>query len=159
LGGGVLRVRRQRRRGRLRRLGRRQCRRPEHQVGQPHRPPEHHFSSTPISLAFSSSTFPALATAYWKLVMAVQAAPTRPLASRARSATLAGWTPRRTASWLTRLAASSHASCAPLPARIASTTSRLPPARMISSPTPVAPAAPAELSTYSPGPISGESPT
>ena len=37
----------------------------------------------------------------------------------------------------------SHASCGGLPPRIASTISRLPPMRMISSPTPVPPAAPA----------------
>jgi hypothetical protein len=42
---------------------------------------------------------------------------------------------------------------------MASTMVRLPPTRMISSPTPVPPAAPAVLSTYRPWPISGESPT
>ena len=45
------------------------------------------YAPTPITFAFTSSTFPGRATAYSNLVRSVQAAPMRPRVSRARKAT------------------------------------------------------------------------
>ena len=59
----------------------------------------------------------------------------------------------------TRSIASRHASIGERPCRISSTTRKLAALRIISSPTPEAVAAPTSLSTYSPAPTIGLSPT